>query len=367
MTAASGTSSPTLDWAIGSIGPLDERAMAAARARLDSLTKPRGSLGRLEELAVQLAGITGLERPRVAPRAVVVMAGDHGIAAAGVSAYPARVTAEMVRNFLGGGAAVNALARLAAADLFVVDIGVATPLHVDATGDVRHATLLPRRIRDGTSDISVGAAMTRDEAVSAIETGLRIAIEIQRGGARAMAVGEMGIGNTTAASAVVAGLVGRQPREVTGRGTGIDDSTLAQKISLIERALAVNRPQRGDPIGVLASLGGLEIAGLVGLILGAAALGVPVILDGFITGAAALVAAHLCPAIASRLIAAHRSTEPGHRVVLDELHLRPLLELDLRLGEASGAVLALGILDAACAVVAEMATFTSAAVSGSEK
>jgi nicotinate-nucleotide--dimethylbenzimidazole phosphoribosyltransferase len=352
-----------LDAALARVEPLDAGAMANARAHLDDLTKPPGSLGRLEGLLMQLAGITGDPAPSVSPRSVVVVAADHGVAARGVSAYPAAVTAEMVANFVAGGAAVNVLSRLANAEMIVVDAGVATPIP-DSAEAPQGGRLISRPIRRGTADLSLGPAMTRDEAGAALAIGLEVADELAATGQRVVAVGDMGIGNTTAASALTAALLAREPRDVTGRGTGIGDAALAHKIRVVEAALEVNAPDPRDPIGTLASIGGLEIATLSGLILGAAGHRIPVVLDGFITGSAALVAARLSPALPPRLIAAHRSTEPGHRAILAELRLEPLFDLDLRLGEGSGAVLALGLLDAACALRDGMATFASAAVSG---
>jgi len=353
-----------LETAIEAIGPLDAPAMAAAKERLDHLTKPRGSLGRLEELAIQLAGITGSPSPTFDRRAIVVAAADHGIAARGVSAYPPEVTAQMVVNFVAGGAAINVLARIAHAEVLVVDVGVTSPLASPGSAMVDRAggRLLSRPIRRGTADLSVGSAMSRTEALAAIEVGLGIATRLAEEGVSLLGIGEMGIGNTTAASAVVAALTGRPVREVTGRGTGVDDAIWARKVALIERGLEVNRPDPADPVGVLATVGGLEIAALTGLALGASAERIPVILDGFITGASALVAARLRPAISARLIAGHRSVEPGHAVLLECLGLRPLLDLGLRLGEGTGAALAMVLVDAACRVRDEMATFESAGV-----
>ena len=365
MTAHDAAPDAALQAAIDAIGPLDEAAMSAAQARVDSLTKPPGSLGRLEAVVVQLAGITGEVGPRLVPRAVVVVAADHGVAARGVSAYPSAVTAQMVANFVAGGAAVNVLARHAGAQMLVVDAGVATPLpKLPGAGSAGGGRLISRPLRRGTRDIAIGPAMDRDEACAAIVLGIDIGRDLVAAGNRAIVVGEMGIGNTTAASALTAALLGRDPAEVTGRGTGIGDAALAGKIHIVRLALDANAPDPNDPVGVLAAVGGLEIAVLVGLILGAAASRTPLILDGFITAAAALVAAALCPALPPRLIASHRSAEPGHAAILDHLELVPLLELDLRLGEASGGMLALGLLDAACALRDEMATFVSAAVSG---
>jgi nicotinate-nucleotide--dimethylbenzimidazole phosphoribosyltransferase len=351
--------------AIATLGGLDAVAMSLAQARLDSLTKPPGSLGRIERIAVTLAGITGDPAPRVRPRCAIVVASDHGVAAQGVSAYPQNVTAEMVRNFLAGGAAVSVLARSAAVDVVVVDAGLASgPIQPLSAGSAR---LITTAFRGASDDISTGPAMTRDEAVRAIECGMDVAAEAIGAGARLVAVGEMGIGNTTPASAIVAVLLRRDPADVTGRGTGLDTDRLAHKIDVVRAAIAVNQPNPDDAIGVLAALGGRDIAVLVGVTLEAAASRIPLLLDGFITAAAALVACAVCRPLAARLIASHRSAERGHRLVLDALGLEPLLDLELRLGEASGALLALPLIDAACAIRDEMATFESAGVSGAEK
>jgi nicotinate-nucleotide--dimethylbenzimidazole phosphoribosyltransferase len=355
----------TLAATIERIGPLDAAAMAAARARLDRLTKPPGSLGRLEELVVTLAGITGRADAGITHRHVVIFAADHGVAARGVSAYPSAVTAQMVANFVAGGAAVNVLADAVGAQVTVVDVGVASPIPGGGRRLPLGGRLVRSRIRDGTDDMTVGPAMSGEHALRAIAVGIGLVDDLrEHGGLDVLAVGEMGIGNTTAASAVTAALTGEPVHRVTGRGTGVDDEALARKIDVIERALAVNRPDPADPIGALAAVGGLELAALVGLLVGAVANGIPVILDGFITGAAALVGTRLQPAVAPRLIAAHRSPEPGHGIVLDRLGLRPFLELDMRLGEGSGAVLVMGMLVDACRLRDEMATFESAAISG---
>jgi nicotinate-nucleotide--dimethylbenzimidazole phosphoribosyltransferase len=353
---------------VARILPADRDAMTAASAHVDRLTKPPGSLGRLESIAIRLAGIRGhvvtdIERP-----VVIVFAADHGVAARGVSAYPSEVTAQMVANFAAGGAAINVLARAAGAELVVVDIGVRGVEAASAepmTASARGARLVRARVAPGTRDLSTEPAMTRDEALAAIDIGRGVAADAIADGADLIAIGEMGIGNTTAASALVAALTGRPPADVTGRGTGVDDGGLARKIALIETALVLHRPDPRDPAGTLAAIGGLEIAGLVGAILAAASAGVPVVLDGFITGAAALVAAAIAPNLPDRLIAAHRSVEPGHAIVLDRLGLVPLLELDLRLGEGSGAALAIPLIRAAARICGEMATFEQAGVSGS--
>jgi nicotinate-nucleotide--dimethylbenzimidazole phosphoribosyltransferase len=340
---------------INRVGPLDVDAMAAATARQQRLTKPAGSLGRLEGLAIQIAGITRNPLPTVERKAVVVMAGDHGVTAQGVSAYPAEVTPQMVLNFVHGGAAINALARQAGARVVVVDVGVAA--------EVAHPAVIARKVAPGTADMAVGPAMSRELALAAIGVGLEvIAAEIERG-LDLVAIGEMGIGNTTAASAITAAVTRTNVALVTGHGTGIDEAQRLRKVAVIERALAVNAPDSADPLDVLAKVGGFEIAGLVGVILGAGAARIPVVVDGFITGAAALIAAELCPAITAYFIAAHTSVERGHRVILERLDLAPLLDLQLRLGEGTGAALAMPIIEAALRAHREMATFDEAGVS----
>ncbi len=286
------------------------------------------------------------------------MAGDHGVTAEGVSAYPAAVTPQMVANFLRGGAAINVLARAAGARVVVVDVGVAA--------DIAGAGLVARKVAPGTRNLAEGPALTRAEALVAIEVGLDVLDEQAAAGLDLVALGEMGIGNTTAASALAAALTGLPAGAVTGHGTGVDDAGLARKVAVVGRALAVNRPDPSDPLDVLAKVGGLEIAGLVGVALGAAARRIPVVVDGFIAGAAALVAAELCPRARDYLIAAHVSAEAGHRAILARLGQRPLLDLDLRLGEGSGAALALPLIDAAARLLDEMATFGEAGVATKE-
>ena len=338
------------------IPPIDASAESQARARQDSLTKPAGSLGRLEALSIQLAGITGAARPSVARKAVIVMAGDHGVTAEGVSAFPAAVTAQMVLNFAQGGAAINVLARQAGARVVVVDMGVAADLS-EAPG------VLVRKIALGTANMAQGPAMTRAQAEAAVQVGLEVvAAEIERG-LDLVATGDMGIGNTTASSAIVAAITRQPAALVTGRGTGVDDAGLRRKIAIIERALALNRPDPRDALDVLSKVGGLEIGGLAGVMIGAAARRVPVVVDGFISGAAAMIAVGLCPGLRPYLIAAHQSVEIGHRVMLDHLGLHPLLDLDLRLGEGTGAVLAFHLAEAATRILSEMATFAEAGVS----
>jgi nicotinate-nucleotide--dimethylbenzimidazole phosphoribosyltransferase len=339
------------------VEPLDHELQAEARRRLDCLTKPPGSLGRLERLAVQIVGITRRARPRLQRRTVFVLAADHGVAAEGVSAYPASVTAEMVRNFARGGAAINVLARLARADVTTVDIGVAADL--DTALPIVH-----RKVAFGTANLMRGPAMSVEQARAAVGVGLDLVREAHPR-PDVICLGEMGIGNTTAASAIVAAFTGLPVAQVTGRGTGIDDATWAHKVAVIEQALRLNRPDAAQPLDVLAKLGGLEIAGLVGLVLGAAQARIPVVVDGFIATAAALLAVELCPGARGYLIAAHRSVEIGHQAALQRLELEPLFALDLRLGEGTGAVLALPVLDAALAVLDEMATFEEAGVATS--
>jgi nicotinate-nucleotide--dimethylbenzimidazole phosphoribosyltransferase len=343
---------------VARITGLDASAMQLARLRQNELTKPTGSLGRLEELAIQFAGMTGSALPpRLRQKAVIVMAADHGVAAESVSAYPQAVTAQMVRNFLRGGAGINILARAAGARVVVVDMGVACDLPP-------HPELRIGRVAPGTLNFLHEPAMSRTQAMLAITIGASVLERELAHGLDLVATGDMGIGNTTAASAMVAALTGCPPAEVVGRGTGIDDAAYARKVQIIETALDLHRPDALDPLDVLAKVGGFEIGGLVGVIIAAAGHRIPIVLDGFISGAAALLATALTPACRPYLIAAHRSVEIGHRVVLDRLALRPLLDLDLRLGEGTGAALAIPIIDAALSVHREMATFAEANVTG---
>jgi nicotinate-nucleotide--dimethylbenzimidazole phosphoribosyltransferase len=340
------------------ITPLDAVAVEQAGARQVQLTKPPGSLGRLEEIAVQMAGITREVLPTVKHKAVIVMAADHGVAVEGVSAYPSDVTPQMVLNFLHGGAAINALARHAGAEVIIVDVGVAA--------DLDHPGLLVRKVARGSANMAKGPAMTREQAMSAISIGMDVLQSLAGRGIELVATGDMGIGNTTAASAITACLAGVPVSLVTGRGTGIDDVQLAHKIRVIEQALTKNAPAPSDPLDVLAKVGGLEIAGLVGVIVAGAAHRIPIVIDGFISGAAALVAFKICPAVRDYLFAGHISVERGHRVILEQIRLSPLLDLELRLGEGTGAVLAMNIIEAALRTHSEMATFAEAGVSNRE-
>ncbi len=338
------------------IQPLDVSLHVTAQARLDRLTKPLGSLGRLEELAASYVAITGELKPNV-PRAVVfTFAADHGVAREGVSAYPREVTPQMVLNFLRGGAGVNVLAKHAGVDVRVVDIGVDYEF-----GGL--PGLLDRKVMKGTRNMAVEPAMTRSQAEQAVMVGVELATEAVREGVGLIGTGEMGIGNTTASAAITAVMTGRPVAEVTGHGTGIDESVRMRKMAVIQQALDLHRPDMMDPLDVLAKVGGLEIGGLTGLILGTAAARVPVVLDGFIAGAAALIAVGLQPLCREYLIASHRSVEQGHRVVLDHLRLKPLLDLDLRLGEGTGACLGMDLVCAAIKIYTEMATFDEAGVS----
>jgi nicotinate-nucleotide--dimethylbenzimidazole phosphoribosyltransferase len=344
---------------VAAITPLDQGAMDAARARQAQLTKPRGSLGRLEDLAIQVAGITGRECPRVTQKVVLTCAGDHGVAAEGVSAYPQEVTRQMVANILAGGAAVSVLARQAGARLKVVDAGVAAELPP-------HPDLYSCKVAPGTRNLARGPAMTRDEAMRTIEVGIAAFEAEYAQGLDLVATGEMGIANTTPATAIVAALTGLPVPQLAGRGTGIDDAGLERKIAAIERGLAVNRPNPADALDVLSKVGGYEIGAIAGIVLAAAAHRVPVVVDGYISTSGAMIAAGLCPAAAHYVIASHRSVEIGHQAMWDYLGIRPLLDLNLRLGEGTGAVLAMHLVDAACRILGEMATFASAGVSGRE-
>lgn len=348
------------------VAPLDAEAVRQAEERHLRLTKPPGSLGRVEALGCQLAGIAGeVPPPLPRPAAVAVFAGDHGVHARGVTPWPQEVTAQMVANFVAGGAAINVLARQAGAEVTVVDVGVATALAPEVAASPR---LLDRRVRPGTADLSAGPAMTPDEARRALDVGAEVAERLVAEGARCLVTGDMGIANTTPSAALIAALAGRPGGTVTGRGTGVDDATLGRKAAIVEaaadRAVAAHgRDARGDAaLGVLAEVGGLEHAALAGFVVGGAALQVPVVVDGVIAAAALLVAARLVPGVEACVVAGHRSVEPGAAAVLDTLGLEPLLDLGLRLGEGTGAALALPLVEAAARLLDEMATFDQAGV-----
>ena len=325
---------------------------------MDQLTMPHWALGRLMDLAMDLAGMTRSVQPPVARKAIVVMAADHGVVAQGVSKYPQEVTAQMVHNFVRGGAGINALARLAGAEVVVADLGVCG----DLGGLAEAGKILGRRVAAGTADLTLGPAMTREQARAAVETGVEIAQDLA---ARVdvFGTGDMGIGNTTPSAAVAAAITGRPADEVTGRGTGIDDQELRGKIAVVGRALEVNRPDPHDALDVLAKVGGFEIGGIAGLILGAAARQKPVVIDGFISTAGALIAHALAPTAGEYMIAAHRSAENGHRLMHEHLGKKPLLDLGLRLGEGTGAALAMNLVEAAVRILTEVATFEEASVS----
>ncbi len=349
----------TLDTCIGAIGPVDRSLEAPIRVHLDQLTKPPGSLGRLEDLAAEYCLMRGTTEPRIARKRVITFAGDHGVVAEGVSAFPSAVTPQMVRNMLAGGAAVNALARHVGAEAIVVDVGVDDPL--DGAGGLRR-----EKVRRGAANIASGPAMTREEAVRALEVGIRMADEAVSDGVDLLATGEMGIGNTTPAAALLAALLPADPAEVTGRGTGIDDERLRHKTEVVRKALAANAQDMGGPVETLAALGGLEIAAMAGLMLGSARHRLPLIVDGFIASASAVVATGIHPAVREYLFLGHKSDERGHAVFVERFGLRPILDLGMRLGEGTGAVLAMGVVEAAVRVYNEMATFASAGVSGAE-
>ncbi len=346
----------TLKEAIERIRPVDESMHVVAQKRLDNLTKPRGSLGRLEEFARALVGIYRQEMPEIPKKAVFTFAADHGVAEEGVSAFPQEVTQQMVLNFIRGGAGINVLARHAGADVIVVDIGVKADFEPMEGLEIR-------KVVYGSKNMTKGPAMTREEAIRCIEVGISLAEEYAQKGYRMFATGEMGIANTTPSSAICAVITGRPVEEVTGRGTGIDDNALKKKTEVIKKAIEVNRPQPEDPIDVLSKVGGPEIGGIAGLCIGAAAMGLPVVVDGFISTAGALIAYKLAPMARQYMFFAHLSQEIGHRAMIEHMNGRPILDLDLRLGEGTGAALAMSLIDAGLKIYREMATFQDAGVS----
>jgi len=349
----------SFDQAAAAIRPLDQAAAETARELHDRLAKPRGALGRLETLGIQLAAMAGsCPPPPPVPASVAVFAADHGVHAEGVSPWPQTVTAQMISTFLAGGAAINVLARQMGASVTVIDVGVATPL-------APHEELLSRKVREGTGNLAVEPAMSTEEARAALDIGAEVAGLLVERGARCLVTGEMGIANTTAAAALIAAFTGRPAREVTGRGTGVDDATFERKIGVVERALdRAHAAREREALDVLAELGGLEIAALAGFVCGGAAARVPIVIDGVIAVAATLCAAELAPGVVPYCVAGHRSPEPGAAAALAYLDLDPLLDLDLRLGEGTGACLALPLLDAAARVMAEMATLDAAGITG---
>ncbi len=348
--------STLLEETLAGVRPVERGIESEVRAHLDDLTKPRGSLGRLEDLALRYCLVTGQVRPEPGGKAIFTFAGDHGVAAEGVSAYPSEVTPQMVMNMLAGGAAVNVLGEHAGAEVRVVDVGVADPLESAGVGLIR------RKVRPGTGDIARGPAMSVDEARRAVEVGIELAAGAAAGGATLLGTGDMGIANTTPSSALFAALLPCDVATITGRGTGIDDRRLAHKIEVIERALDVNAGRLGTPLEALAALGGLEIAAICGLVLGGAAARVPVVVDGFISSAGALVACRMKPEVAEYLFFSHMSDEAGHRTFFEKFGAKPLLDLGMRLGEGTGAALAMTLIDAALKLYNGMATFSSAGV-----
>lgn len=348
-----------IEQVLADIRPLDPVASQKMRERLDSLTKPRGSLGLLEDLAVQLAGITGGTFLPNSKKKIVIMAADHGVTDEGVSAYPQEVTRQMVENFIQGGAAINVFSRLCGAGVRIVDIGMAGDAGIQGVSAVK--------VRRGTENFARKKAMSLEEVEKAIMIGVGIAREEVRGGVALLATGEMGIGNTTAASAVMAALTGYPPASVVGRGTGLDDKELQHKITIVQKALSLHKPNPSDPFDVLSKVGGLEIAGLVGLIIGAAAEKCPVIIDGFISSVAALTAVKLNRRVLNYLIPSHLSQEPGHGLLLEYLELKPYLHLNMRLGEGTGAVLAMALVEASARIPVEMATFDETGISCTEE
>lgn len=337
------------------IRPVDESGTLRIQERLDNLTKPQGSLGRLEELAKRYCLITGRENPRIENKVIFTFAGDHGVAEEGVSAFPKDVTPQMVYNFLRGGAGVNVLARHVGARVIVVDIGVDHEFRPMDGLEIK-------KIGRGTRNMTKGPAMSRDEAERAVLVGVEM-IEKYRHDLDIVGTGDMGIANTTPSSAIVAVITGTDPERVTGRGTGIDDASFKRKVEVIKKAISINRPDPKDPMDVLAKVGGYEIAGIAGLVLGAAFYKIPVVIDGFISTAGALIAAELNPYVKGYIIAAHQSVEIGHRKMLEHLEQIPLLDLNLRLGEGTGAALGISLVEAGVKILTEMATFASAGVS----
>ena len=345
----------TLAETLKEIRSLDRSIESAAQERLDSLTKPQGSLGKLEELACRIAVIQGRVPPRLGRKVLFVFAADHGITQEGVSAYPREVTAQMTANFLGGGAAINVLARHYGVEIEIVDVGVDHDFS-ESRG------LRACKIRRGTANFSKGAAMTREDAARAVGLGIHLAREASRENLFLLSAGDIGIGNTSSAAAILCAITGLAPGGVVGRGTGIDDATLERKVAAIASGLALNRPDPNDSLDVLAKVGGLEIAAITGMILGAASLRIPMVLDGFVSGAAALLAQRFSPHVRDILIASHLSAEKGHRAMLDQLKLTPIFDLKLRLGEGTGACIVMGLIEAAVKIMSDMATFKSAGV-----
>jgi len=346
-----------LEETIKKVGPIDEKLMGETQRRLDNLTKPKGSLGRLEELAKKVVGITGENNPSLKNKVIFTMAGDHGVVVEGVSAFPQEVTPQMVCNFIRGGAGINVLALHIGAKVVVIDIGVASELKI------KNEKLKIKKISYGTKNMAKGPAMTREEAIKSIEAGIEVFEEEYKKGIDILGLGDMGIGNTTPSSAITAVITGRPVEEVTGRGTGINDGIFENKIKVMKRAIKLNRPNPKDPVDILAKVGGFEIGGLAGSFLAAAAHKIPVVTDGFIVTVGALIAFELEPKVKDYIFASHSSVEVGHQAILERMGLQPLLDLDMRLGEGTGACLGISLIEAGVKILTQMATFESAEVS----
>ncbi|HLD36731.1 MAG TPA: nicotinate-nucleotide--dimethylbenzimidazole phosphoribosyltransferase [Planctomycetota bacterium] len=357
-----------LDETVSGIGRLDNAVMDKVQKRLDNLTKPQGSLGRLEELAKHIAGITGQESPTLKHKIIFTLVGDHGVTEEGVSAYPKKVTPQMVYNFLRGGAGINVLAKQMGARVVIVDMGVCEKLQVSGYKLQDNKTVFKDcKINLGTSNFTKGPAMSREEAIKSIEAGIKLVEEEISNGLNIVGTGDMGIGNTTPSSAITAVFTDCKVEDVTGYGTGINESGWAKKVESINKGIVLNKPDSSDPVDVLAKVGGYEIGGIAGVILGAARHRIPVVIDGFISGAGALIAVGLAPQAKDFIIASHCSQERGHKYALAHMDLKPLLDLNLRLGEGTGAALAMSLCESAVRILNEMATFGEASVSEKKK
>lgn len=348
-----------IDRTIGEIKEIDYGCMKKTQSRLNNLTKPQGSLGRLEEVAKQICAITGKDDPCLQKKVIFTLAADHGVVKEGISSFPQEVTAQMVHNFLSGGAGINVLAKHVGAKVVVADVGIAS--------DIIDSRLIIKKINYGTKNMAHGPAMTRKEAIRSISAGIGIFENEFAGGIDIVGTGEMGIGNTTASSAITAVFTKKPVEEITGKGTGLNDTGLAHKIKIIKNSISLNHPDPADAIDVLSKVGGFEIGGLSGIILAAASKRIPVVIDGFISGAAALIAFALAPKTQGYMLASHNSVERGHRIILKHIGLRPLFDLGMRLGEGTGAALGMGLADAAIKILTEMATFKSAGVCEKKK
>ncbi len=349
-----------METTIQSIQPLNQATAQAARERQDTLTKPPGSLGRLEALSIQLAGIAGRDIPSIEHKLILIMAGDHGVVAEGVSAFPQEVTPQMVGNFLNGGAAINVLAKHVGARITIVDMGVAADISAFPSA------LVHKKVAPGTANMALGPAMTESQARLSIQAGIDVFEAELKKGVDIVGLGDMGIGNTTASAAIASAITGIAPAKMAGRGTGVDDEGFRRKVAAIEKALEVNQPDPSNGLDLLTKIGGFEIGGLAGVVLGAAAHQIPVVVDGFISTAAAMIAITIAPAAKPYLISAHRSQEFGHQQMLEWLELKPLVDLDFRLGEGTGAAIGISLAEAACKILEDMATFAEAAVSNKE-